>query len=268
MTKRHPIAVAGIQARMSSSRLPGKSLADLDGKPLIQRVWERVRLAARVDPVVVLTSSEPSDDELAAYCEEHGCLVRRGPLDDVMARYLALLEEFPRRWFVRVTGDCPFVDPRFIDLQLEGLEAHDGDWTLPADSAPAAALAGQGALSARALWQASASTDARDREHVGSFWLAENRAQLRAVELELDPLYLGDGPRLAVDEPADLELARRIYAALSPGWDSAIPLDDVLRWLEDTGASAHNAQVVESADNRAAQALRAARPPRIVGRHP
>ena len=64
------------------------------------------------------------------------------------------------------------------------------------------------------------------------------------------------------------QLARRIYAALSPGWDSAIPLDDVLRWLEDTGASAHNAQVVESADNRAAQALRAARPPRIVGRHP
>ena len=254
MTKHAPIAVAGIQARMGSTRLPGKSLADLAGKPLIHRVWDRARLAARVGEVCVLTSVEPEDDPLAAYCDEAGIPVRRGPLDDVMERYAALLREFRTRYLVRVTGDCPFVSPEYIDLQLEGLERFDGDTTLPRGGASCAPLAGQGALSARALWSALESDDPRDREHVGAFWFAKHRAKLRTVEVAVDELFMEPELRLSVDEPADLELARAIFEHFAPGYDSRVPLAEVIRWLrEHPEVRALNERVAESGDNRSAR---------------
>ena len=111
---RRPLAVAGIQARTGSSRLPGKVLADVAGAPLILRVVERVREARLVDRVLVLTSSEPVDDELCALCERADVPFQRGPLVDVLARYGALLAEFEPDQVVHVTGDCPLVDPAFI----------------------------------------------------------------------------------------------------------------------------------------------------------
>ena len=83
--------VAGIQARMSSSRLPGKMLADVGGKPLFYRVVERLRACRNVDEVVILTSTEPSDDALAEAAADHGVDCRRGPLQDVFALALERL---------------------------------------------------------------------------------------------------------------------------------------------------------------------------------
>ena len=113
--------VAAIQARMGSTRLPGKVLADLAGKPLIQRIVERVRQAALVDEVYVLTSEARTDDVLVERLEELAIPYRRGPVDDVLTRYLDLAEELEPSHLVRVTGDCPFVEPDFIDLQLGAL---------------------------------------------------------------------------------------------------------------------------------------------------
>jgi len=115
-----------IQARMSSRRFPGKVLAPLAGRPVIQHVLDRV---ARVIPrgnVVVATSVDPSDDPLARFVESIGYAVHRGPLDDTVARLQGALRAHPARWFFRVCGDSPLVDPalleRFIGLATDELD--------------------------------------------------------------------------------------------------------------------------------------------------
>ena len=118
-------SVIGIQARMSSTRLPGKSLADLAGEPVIMRVVERARAARRVDEVVVLTSTDPSDDPLVEVLEARAVPVRRGPLDDVYARYLALVEEMEPDDAADVLGDLPGEQSARILELMEAEEAEE-----------------------------------------------------------------------------------------------------------------------------------------------
>jgi len=251
--------VAGIQARMSSARLPGKVLEDLCGKPLIQRVYERTRAAALVDEAFVLTSTHESDDVLVARLAELAIPYRRGPLDDVLSRYLELAEERQPSFIVRVTGDCPFVEPDFIDLQLGALRALQADIVRVAGvdtSAIEGTLGGQSAFSARALRLVESSSDARDREHVGSFFFRRHAAQLKEVELEVDAAFEFPGLRLQVDEPADLEFARTVWSAVDHEGDGCFPLVRALRWIAAHPESrATNRHVQESADNLALRRL-------------
>jgi spore coat polysaccharide biosynthesis protein SpsF (cytidylyltransferase family) len=251
--------VAAVQARMGSSRLPGKVLADLGGKPLIQRVVERVRACALVDEVFVLTSEAKSDDPLVECLAELAIPYRRGPVDDVLTRYLDLVEELRPSHLVRVTGDCPFVEPDFIDLQLGALRAFDADLVRVVTRQPGAidgTLGGQTALSVRAVRAAQASDDPRDREHVGSFFLLRHARDFVQVELEIAPELERPGLRLSVDEPADLEFARRVWGAVDLEQDGLFPLARALRWIDaHPEVRACNREVKESADNQALRAL-------------
>ena len=107
--------VAVVQARMSSSRFPGKMLADLRGRPVIDHVLDRVARARTVAHVVLATSDDPSDDALAAHAEAQGYAVHRGSLDDVLARFVGAATATGASVVVRVTGDCPLVDPALVD---------------------------------------------------------------------------------------------------------------------------------------------------------
>ena len=268
-SRAHGTTVAGIQARMGSSRLPGKSLADVAGVPLLQHVVERVRAARSVQQCFVLTSLDTADDELVDFCDDHDIPVRRGPLEDVLARYLNLIAETEARYVVRVTGDSPLVDPHFIDLQVRALEHHDGDWVLPqglSSSELNGVLGGQGVISARSLLDATQSRDPRDREHVGSFHFAREIERFRVVGLEVDARYRRPGLRLCVDEAADLELVQHIFEHFSPEHGSLAPLWEVLDFLDSQPElSSLNAIVSESADNQEHRRRIAAGTPRLVG---
>lgn len=262
-------SVIGIQARMSSTRLPGKSLADLAGEPVIMRVVERARAARRVDEVVVLTSTDPSDDPLVEVLEARAVPVRRGPLDDVYARYLALVEEMEPDYLVRVTGDCPLIEPPFIDDQLAALAAFDADFIWSEMRGLEGILGGQAAFSVRAFLSARDSTDPRDREHVAGFWFKTHRDDYRWVELEIDPAFSREGLRLQVDEAADLALLQRIFEHFAGAEFATLSVIEVLRWLD-----AHpevrdlNRVVEESADNQAYRKLSRESKVTVVGRYP
>jgi spore coat polysaccharide biosynthesis protein SpsF len=255
--------VAGIQARMSSTRLPGKVLAEIAGRPLIEHVYERTRMAALLDGTFVLTTSDPSDDPLVEFLEARGIPYRRGSLTDVRSRYVDLAREFDARFVVRVTGDVPLVEPDFIDLQLGALRAFDVDLVRVGndpEGAGAGTLGGQSAFSRRALEASLASTDPRDVEHVSAFFLAQAAAPLKAVEIEVDSIYLQPGLRLCVDEPADLELVRRLWERVDLAGDGRFPLERALAWLvEHPEVRDHNRHVSESADNQALRELTRAR---------
>jgi spore coat polysaccharide biosynthesis protein SpsF len=107
--------VAIIQGRMSSSRLPGKILADIAGQPMLQRVFIRTSRAASVSQTLFATTTDPSDDPVAEYCDFSGIPFTRGNLYDVLDRYYQAAKEAKADVVVRITADCPVIDPELID---------------------------------------------------------------------------------------------------------------------------------------------------------
>lgn len=110
-----PRVVAIIQGRMSSSRLPGKILADIAGQPMLQRVFQRTSRAATVTETIFATTTDSSDDPVAEYCEFSGIPFTRGHLYDVLDRYYQAAKQARADVVVRVTADCPVIDPALID---------------------------------------------------------------------------------------------------------------------------------------------------------
>jgi spore coat polysaccharide biosynthesis protein SpsF len=113
----HTIAI--IQARMGSSRLPGKVLLDLAGQPMLRRVVERTRRAKTIDQVVVATTTEPSDDPVVELCTALGYACYRGSLYDVLDRYYQAARQFEASNVVRITADCPLIDPQVVDRTVQ-----------------------------------------------------------------------------------------------------------------------------------------------------
>ena len=241
-------AIAIIQARMSSSRLPGKVMMPLAGHPMIWHIVERARACRFVEKVVVATSTEKSDDPLAAFCQQEGIDCFRGSLDNVLSRFIKILDDYPYEYCVRITGDCPLIDPNFIDLQIRALMTYSGDhcWL----SEPIMALSGQGVHSTRALRVvASNSVHPDDLEHVGSRYFCERQQEFVWIGIEPPAGLSHSAHRLSVDEPSDLDVMTHLYSAL---WDQKpIDLHAAIKWLRENPAWAmQNAQVVESEINQ------------------
>ena len=110
-----PKVAAIIQGRMSSSRLPGKILADIAGQPMLQRVLIRTSRAGTVTETIFATTTDPSDDPVAEYCDFSGIPITRGSLYDVLDRYYQTAKQANADIVVRVTADCPVIDPVLID---------------------------------------------------------------------------------------------------------------------------------------------------------
>jgi spore coat polysaccharide biosynthesis protein SpsF len=116
-----PRVIAIIQGRMSSSRLPGKILAYITGQPMLQRVFIRTSRADTVTETIFATTTDPSDDPVAEYCEFSGIPFTRGSLYDVLDRYYQTASQARADVIVRITADCPVIDPGLIDDAVNAL---------------------------------------------------------------------------------------------------------------------------------------------------
>ena len=111
----HKRVVAIIQARTGSTRLPGKVLEDLMGQPMLACVVNRTRRAKKLDAVVVATTTQPVDDAIVGLCKERGWPFFRGSEEDVLTRYYQAALAFKADVIVRITSDCPLIEPEIID---------------------------------------------------------------------------------------------------------------------------------------------------------
>ncbi len=215
--------VAGIQARMGSSRLPGKSLALLGGLPIIGWVVNRVGRARRIDEVWVLTTENPEDDPLADLVARDlpGAHLLRGSPSDVRDRYARLLERSGATDVVRVTADCPLVDAALLDRLIELHREQRTDYAnIRAQSHHAIAyphgLNGE-VLTASAFERMCALGDEpRHREHV-TIAIDEHPEAFRTATLAPPPALSRPRAKVCVDTPDDLERVRRLVEALGPG---------------------------------------------------
>jgi spore coat polysaccharide biosynthesis protein SpsF len=215
-----------LQARMSSTRLPGKVLAPLAGAPMLQRQIERVQRARRIGRLVVATSTDPSDDPIEALCRDLGVACHRGPLDDVLARFQGAVEAFgPTDHVVRLTGDCPLADWEVIDAVIaRHLKAADYTSNTLVLTFPK----GQDVEVMKAEHLATAAREASDpydREHVTPF-LYRHPERFRLANLERHPP--APNLRWTVDTPQDFAFVNRVYEALYPV-NPAFTSDDVVR---------------------------------------
>jgi len=222
-------AIAIIQARMSSNRLPGKVLKPLAGKPMIWHIYQRALECRHVDKVIIAMSDETSDDPLAAYCQTYDLNFFRGSLNNVLDRFLRILKENPFSYTVRITGDCPLICPEYIDQRIIALNQFDGDLTWL--RSPFSCLEGQGVHSSRSLFHIQdRSEDPDDLEHVGSKYIAKHPEEFRIVEMNIPKNFCCNEFRLTVDEEDDYKFMHSLYAHLYKS--SPIKLTEALKWLK------------------------------------
>ena len=215
-----------LQARVSSSRLPGKVLKPILGRPMLLHQLDRVRRARSLDALVVATSTEPDDDAIETLCASAGVGCFRGSLNDVLDRFYQAARSYDAQIIVQLTGDCPLADPALIDRVVEFFVTGGFDIAGAAPSFPD----GLDVAVFRFAMLEYAWTHAvrpSDREHVSQFIVRQpERFRVRGYESDVDLSHL----RWTVDDPEDFELVRRIYEALYPA-NPAFTTKDILDLL-------------------------------------
>ncbi|MDH3459498.1 MAG: glycosyltransferase family protein [Burkholderiaceae bacterium] len=220
-----------IQARMESTRLPGKVLAPIAGRPMLSYQIERLRRCRTVDRIVVATTTLPADNAIVALCDSEGVECTRGSKEDVLSRYAHAARTFNASTVVRVTSDCPLIEPTLVEDAIAMFLSGDSydylsnmiEPTWPYGMAVEV-------MSRKALDEAHAEArDLAEREHVTPFlYWRPKRYRLKSLTMQPD---LSEH-RWTVDTREDLELVAKILTTLYPRKPD-FDMNDVLSLLQD-----------------------------------
>lgn len=220
-----------IQARMGSTRLPGKVLLPLFDKTVLGHVISRLQQSRLLNDIVVATTGLLRDDDVAEETKKYSARVYRGSEDDVLDRFFAASRLTPCDWIVRVTADCPLVDSGILDAMLRELQANEQQIDYLSNTLLRTFPRGLDVeiLSESVLRDVSERTqDATDREHVTPYiYRHPDRYRLRSYENQTDYSHY----RWTLDTPADWQLIQAIYGELYPIHPSFL-WQEVLQLLE------------------------------------
>ena len=218
-----------LQARMSSTRLPGKVLKPILGRPMIALLIERLRRCRRIDRLIVATSTRPDDAAIVDLCKRIGVDVFAGDLENVLDRFYQTARHYHAEHIVRLTGDCPLNDPELIDALIEFYFQQDCDYA--SNSRPPTLPDGLDAEIFRfqaleKTWREA--TDPYHLEHVTPFIVSQPaRFDLDNYSYEEDYSHL----RWTVDEPEDFRFVEQVYKTLYPV-NPCFGMKDVLAMLK------------------------------------
>ena len=231
IARKYPRIVAIIQARMGSTRFPGKVLRPVAGRPLLWHIVHRLKASRLIDEIAIATTTNPLDEAIVEFGAAHDIAVIRGPEDDVLARFAKAAEMLDADIIVRVSSDAPFLDARFIDHLVTSMIAQGGDYVLTEEGAPCA-HEGVDPMTRRALVKLvmQAGEDPVAREHVTGYF----KLHPGFVPIARAPSYpplARDGGRLTIDTPDDLAFVEAVHARLHAKAGEAT-LSDLLLLLE------------------------------------
>lgn len=208
---------AVIQARMGSSRLPGKSLAQIGEFKLIELVLKRIQMSSMVNDIILATTNHESDNSLVKYVEELGFNVFRGSEEDVLARVYNAVQQKKPKTIIRVTGDCPLISPKIIDTAVRRFEEETLDYLSLTIGEDLDLAYPRGfdveVFSFRALKEAHIkATKQFEREHVTPY-IYTHLEKFSILRMIPDKKYSRPRYRLCVDTEEDLRLIKEIHAA-------------------------------------------------------
>ena len=202
--------VAIIQTRMTSTRLPGKVLMELAGRPMLDQILGRLARASTLDELCVATTTNATDDAVVAVARGAGARVFRGDEHDVLSRFVGAAREARADVVIRITADCPLIDPTVVDRVVSGLDESGADYASNVHARTFPRGLDAEALHVDVLERIGRLATSRPaREHVT--WFIRERPELFIRHDVVDPTDNSD-LRWTVDEAADLELVRQIYA--------------------------------------------------------
>lgn len=222
--------VAIIQARMTSSRLPGKVLRPLAGKPVLWHIIHRLRKCKSLDDIAIATSSNSTDDAIQEFASGEGIEVVRGPEDNVLERYLLAAQRLGAEIIVRVTGDAPLLDSSMLDELVSTLVEKQVDYCVGDPQVPCI-HEGFDPFTFRALAKLvrEAGDDPVAKEHVTAYFKM-HPGFVPTAYVPIDPDYQFRGARISVDTPADLRFLEEVYTRLRvPAGEAEVR--DVVRLL-------------------------------------
>jgi spore coat polysaccharide biosynthesis protein SpsF len=228
--------LAILQARMTSSRLPGKVLMDIDGMPMIARQIERLRQANLLDELVVATSTDSSDDVLADYIEGIGVNVQRGSLDNVLQRFVEVLDKYETDAVVRLTADCPLVDSEVLDGVVDSFLNSKMDYVSNTLERTFPRGLDVEVFKPEVLREVSRN-DFRPmaKEHV-TYGIYTRSDLYSVANVSQDPSFAN--LRWTVDTQLDLDFVRSVYSHLH-SINKSFRQREILEWLEDFPEFAH-----------------------------
>ena len=206
--------VVVVQARMRSERLPGKVMKQFAGRPMLQFLLDRLRLAKSVDTIIVAIPDGKADDRLARALSSWDAEVHRGPEEDVLTRVMGAVQLRDAEVVVRVTADNPFTDPDILDGTVAALKQQQVDYLCPAGVPTGTATE---AIRLEALDRAfRTATAPEEREHV-TLHICRRPDEFRIGHWQVDlGTIIDDLVRLTVDEPRDLKMVRKLAKHLGP----------------------------------------------------
>ncbi len=239
--------LAVVQARVGSTRLPGKVMYPLDGVPVIEHITKRVAHVNSLDKIIVATSRASQDDVIADYIDSLGTEVVRGDELDLQSRFNQVIDKYNPKIVVRITGDNPLVLPQFIDTCIKRLQTADVDYisegserTFPLGTACEAFTA----ESFRRVHKLSNSS--QEREHV-TLTYKQHPDEFETTSIGSEELFDDEwlqnrsGLRLTLDEPADYELLRTIYDEIP--YETILDIRDAITYIDENRLWAINEHV-------------------------
>lgn len=223
--------VATIEARMTSSRLPGKVLLEACGRPLLELMIERVRKSRLLDDIMVATTVNSEDDPIVELCRRIGCKFYRGSEDDVLLRVLEAAKSINTDLIVELTGDCPCIDWRHIDRLIEVYDSNEYDFvannTVPSfpDGFDVRIFSTESLDVIN-----STTTDPWDHEHVSIFY-PNHKEQYNCYNWYAPDNVCRPSYAVTLDEEGDYILIKSVFEALLPE-NNDFSCVDVVNYLD------------------------------------
>ena len=220
-----------IQARCGSTRFPNKVFADINGKPLLWHVVDRLKHAKMIDDIIVATTNNSKDDSILSWCNENIVKCFRGSEDDVLNRYYCASVAFPSEYVVRITADDPFKEPSVIDdviskLLEDGLDLVTNNYP---PSFPEGLDCEAFSFSVLELMEKSAK-DVFEREHVTQFvYRHPDRFRIGNIVSEKDLSSL----RWTIDNKEDYQMVKAIYANRKSDSKGILLMKEILEILDE-----------------------------------
>lgn len=218
-----------IEARMTSTRLPGKVLMQVQGTPLLQVMIERVKRAKSIDNIIIATTTNDTDDLICELAEKLGVLYYRGGEHDVLQRVLEAHKHYGSEVVVELTGDCPFIDPLLIDMCVDYFLSHDYQYVTNGIQRTYPDGFGVQVYSVETLELAdSKTTDMRLREHVTPYMYQSGEMTMQV--LKAPPEYHWPELSITLDTMEDYQLIKSIYEYFS---NNSFTLGDVISLIRE-----------------------------------